>query len=111
MVEDESNDKSGQHQKSFAKPNAKITCSSCQACCCRLEVMIISDTGVPQKHIAQDEWGGETMLRLKDGYCSALDRQTSMCTIYNNRPLICRDFEMGSFECEVERAIPVVYVE
>ncbi|NMT64223.1 YkgJ family cysteine cluster protein [Marinobacter orientalis] len=80
-----------------------ISCSNCQACCCRLEVMIISDTGVPDRHIAFDEWGGETMLRLADGWCSALDRETFMCTIYENRPWICREFEMGSYECREER--------
>jgi len=81
-----------------------VTCSNCQACCCRLEVMIISDTGVPDMHIAVDKWGGETMLRLDDGWCSALDRDTYMCSIYENRPLICREFDMGSYECRTERS-------
>ncbi|PYF83999.1 MULTISPECIES: YkgJ family cysteine cluster protein [Marinomonas] len=76
-----------------------ITCANCQACCCRMEVMIISDTGVPDKHVSVDEWGGETMLRLDDGWCSAVDRETYLCTIYENRPWICREFEMGSEEC------------
>ena len=58
-------------------PKTEITCSNCQACCCRLEVMIITDTGVPDEHIARDEWGGETMLRLDDGWCSALDRENN----------------------------------
>ncbi len=65
--------------------------------------MIISDTGVPENHISVDEWGGETMLRLDDGWCSALDRDTMMCTIYEKRPWICREFEMGSYECINER--------
>ena len=65
--------------------------------------MIISDTGVPEKHIAFDKFGGETMLRLDDGWCSALDRETFLCTIYENRPWICREFEMGSYECLEER--------
>ncbi|SBS67261.1 YkgJ family cysteine cluster protein [Vibrio atlanticus] len=81
----------------------EVTCANCQACCCRLEVMIITDTGVPEEHIAYDEWGGETMLRLDDGWCSAVDRETLMCTIYENRPWICREFEMGSFECVDQR--------
>jgi len=81
----------------------EISCDSCRACCCRLEVMIISDTGVPEEHIAVDKWGGETMLRLDDGWCSAIDRKTFMCTIYENRPWICREFEMGSYECIDER--------
>ena len=81
----------------------EVTCANCQACCWRLEVMIITDTGVPEEHIAYDEWGCETMLRLDDGWCSAVDRETLMCTIYENRPWICREFEMGSFECVEQR--------
>jgi Fe-S-cluster containining protein len=95
------------HIKNVTEP--AITCSSCQACCCRLEVMIITDTGVPERHIDVDEWGSETMLRLEDGYCSALNRETFMCSIYENRPWICREFEMGSYECRNERAVEVVF--
>ncbi|WP_407951400.1 YkgJ family cysteine cluster protein [Plesiomonas shigelloides] len=85
------------------QPENEILCSNCQACCCKLEVMIISDTGVPRHHIAVDKWGGETMRRLEDDWCSALDRETLLCTIYENRPWICRQFEMGSYECQEER--------
>ena len=87
--------------------DTEITCSNCQASCCRLEVMIITDTGVPDVHISVDEWGAETMLRLDDGWCSALDRETFMCTIYENRPWICREYEMGSYECSNERTVRV----
>ncbi|AXY01133.1 YkgJ family cysteine cluster protein [Vibrio alfacsensis] len=84
------------------KPS-NVSCSNCQACCCRLEVMIISGTGVPDKFIKRDQYGGETMLRLDDGWCAALDRDSLMCSIYENRPWICREFEMGSGECMDER--------
>lgn len=84
-------------------PATKITCTNCEACCCRLEVILISDTGVPMEYIAKDQWGGEVMARLSDGWCAALDRDTYMCTIYDNRPWVCREFEMGSYECTVER--------
>jgi len=87
--------------KNVAEP--EITCSNCQACCCRLEVMIISDTGVPDEFIDRDQWGSETMLRLEDGWCAALDRETLMCSIYELRPWICREFEMASYECRDER--------
>ncbi|MEH6635951.1 MAG: YkgJ family cysteine cluster protein [Halioglobus sp.] len=83
---------------------ATVSCSNCQACCCRLEVMIITDTGVPSRYIQTDSWGGEVMARLEDGWCAALDRDTLMCTIYENRPWICREFAVGSHECLVERA-------
>ncbi len=66
--------------------------------------MLISDTGVPDRYIEIDEWGGMTMVRLEDGWCAALDRNTLLCSIYEQRPLICRDFEMGGYDCLAERA-------
>ncbi|MCJ8296757.1 MAG: YkgJ family cysteine cluster protein [Colwellia sp.] len=84
-------------------PVAEVTCSNCQACCCSSEVMIISETGVPDRHISVDLYGNESMLRLDDGWCSALNRDTLLCSIYENRPWICREFEMGSDECIDER--------
>ena len=77
---------------------------NCQACCCRLEVMLISDTGVPDNFIELDEWGVRRMARLDDGWCAALDRESLTCTIYEQRPQICRDFKMGGSECLSERA-------
>lgn len=84
-------------------PTAQITCASCQACCCRLEVMLISETGVPARFISTDAWGGEVMHRLADGWCAALDRDTLLCTIYEVRPWVCREFATGSHECISER--------
>lgn len=89
--------------KNITPSKPEVTCSNCQACCCRLEVMIITDTGVPEQYIEYDQWGGETMLRLEDGLCAAVDRENGMCTIYENRPWICREFEMGSYECIEQR--------
>jgi len=83
---------------------AVASCANCEACCCRLEVLLITDTGVPQQLIAIDKWGGMTMQRRADGWCAALDRDTMLCTIYQKRPLVCREFEAGSHECMVERS-------
>ncbi|MCP5084941.1 MAG: YkgJ family cysteine cluster protein, partial [Alphaproteobacteria bacterium] len=47
---------------------------------------------------------GRSMARLEDGWCSALDRNTMLCMIYEKRPWICREFEMGEYECISERA-------
>ncbi|MGB5472996.1 MAG: YkgJ family cysteine cluster protein [Gammaproteobacteria bacterium] len=85
-------------------PDTKVTCANCEACCCRLEVLLITETGVPETYIETDRWGGRRMARLDDGWCSALDRNTMLCTIYERRPWVCREFEMGSFECLFERA-------
>lgn len=81
----------------------EVTCANCEACCCRLEVMLITDTGVPENFIEIDEWGGERMARLEDGWCAALDRSTMGCMIYEKRPFICREFKTGDYECLVER--------
>lgn len=81
----------------------EITCATCKACCCRLEVLLFTDTGVPQRFIKVGKWGSETMHRLDDGWCAALDRDTMRCSIYENRPLVCREFQMGEDECLTER--------
>ena len=67
-------------------PNTGVTCAGCEACCCRLEVMLITDTGVPDSFIEIDKWGRMRMARLDDGWCSALDRNTMLCMIYEKRP-------------------------
>lgn len=84
-------------------PDNEITCATCKANCCRLEVMLITETGVPDRYIEEDRWGGMSMARLDDGWCAALDRGTMLCTIYEQRPFICREFETGSYECLDER--------
>jgi Fe-S-cluster containining protein len=83
---------------------SEVTCDNCEACCCRLEVMILTDTGVPDHLIISDEWGGMSMERLDDGWCVALDRNNMRCTIYEVRPWVCREFAMASHECLAERA-------
>ena len=89
----------------IASSDSLVSCSNCRASCCRLEVMIITDTGVPEQYVEVDAWGGEVMARLEDGWCAALDRETMLCTIYDNRPWVCREFEMGSNDCIEQRAI------
>ncbi|MFT5572541.1 MAG: Fe-S-cluster containining protein [Cryomorphaceae bacterium] len=84
-------------------PDKGITCSTCRANCCRLEVMLVTDTGVPEEYIEIDQWGAMSMARLDDGWCAALDRETMLCSIYDKRPWICREFEMGGYECLAER--------
>jgi Fe-S-cluster containining protein len=83
---------------------ALISCASCQACCCRLEVMLMGDDQPPEHLTGQDEWGGWVMRRLDDGWCAALDRDTLRCTIYSRRPTICRDYQLGDSDCLAERA-------
>ncbi len=71
--------------------------------------MLMGDDDVPQRFITADAWGGSVMDRSEDGWCAALDRDTMLCTIYERRPGICRDFEMGGRDCITERSTPVVW--
>lgn len=90
--------------------DAEVSCSTCAACCCQLEVMLLGDRDVPPRFIDTDPWGGEVMRRLDDGWCAALDRDSMRCTIYAVRPLICREFELGAAEClEQRRGIAQAY--
>lgn len=59
---------------------------------------------VPEEFTAVDRWGGQVMARLDDGWCAALDRGTMLCGIYDVRPGLCREYEMGGSDCQVERA-------
>lgn len=83
--------------------DGQVSCSTCEACCCRLEVILSDDRGIPPAYTAQDAWGGLVMRRLDDGWCAALDRNTLLCSIYSRRPDNCRDFAVGSYECLDER--------
>lgn len=80
-----------------------ISCSTCKACCCRLEVMLMGEDDIPVELTQQDQWGGWVMARLDDGWCAALERSTLLCTIYQRRPTICRDYQAGDSDCLEER--------
>jgi Fe-S-cluster containining protein len=88
----------------MAKPlSTAVSCDTCDAACCRLQVLLIGDNDVPDEFTEVSDWGGQVMRRLDDGWCAALDRNTMRCTIYPQRSQLCRDFEMGGSECLDER--------
>ena len=64
----------------------------------------MSEDDVPPGLTEADRWGGRVMKRLEDGWCSALDRDTMLCTIYERRPTICREYEVGGTDCLSERS-------
>ena len=83
---------------------AAVTCASCKANCCRLEVMLLGDDDISPDLTEVDRWGGRIMARRKDGWCAALDRFTMLCGIYEHRPTVCRDYQLGGSDCITERA-------
>ena len=83
---------------------AAVSCSTCRANCCKLEVILMGDDDVPDRFVHIDRWGGHVMARLDDGWCAALDRDTMLCSIYERRPNVCRDYALGGSDCLLERA-------
>lgn len=68
-----------------------------------MQVLLIGDNRVPEQFTEWADWGGQVMRRLEDGWCAALDRETMRCTIYADRPQVCRAFDMGGPDCIEER--------
>ena len=64
----------------------------------------MSEDDVPLHLTVEDRWGGRVMARADDGWCAALDRDTLLCGIYERRPAICRDYEVGGADCISERS-------
>jgi Fe-S-cluster containining protein len=65
--------------------------------------MLMGDDDIPPELTEQDQWDGWVMARLEDGWCAALDRETMLCTIYERRPMICGDYQVGDSDCIGER--------
>jgi uncharacterized protein len=83
--------------------DTSVSCSSCDAVCCRLTVLVMPEDKVPRHLVARNEHGLEVMARGEDGWCIAVDHQHMCCSIYDQRPGICRKFAMGSAYCRAER--------
>jgi Fe-S-cluster containining protein len=82
-----------------------ISCSTCRALCCRLEVRLIdeADELIPVELTEQVDSLYYVMKRGEDGWCEALNRETMLCSIYEKRPFICRDYQLGDYDCINER--------
>lgn len=55
------------------------------------------------------EDGSEIYMRMENGHCCALDVTPGVsytCSIYEDRPLLCRMFEPGNADCLEARARP-----
>ena len=80
-----------------------VSCDRCEAVCCRLTVVLMPEDRIDPRFTERDDHGMEVMARGDDGWCVALDRNTMLCGIYQQRPAICRSFAMGGPYCRDER--------
>jgi uncharacterized protein len=86
-----------------SKIDPTVSCSDCEAVCCRLTVVLGADDRVADNLVAHGENGVDTMAHGEDGWCIALDRVNKCCSIYDQRPAVCRKFAMGGGYCRLER--------
>lgn len=61
---------------------------------------------VPEAWVVEHD-GLRCMEQRGDGACVALDPVTKLCTLYDNRPSVCREFERGGELCRKVLARPV----
>lgn len=83
-----------------------ISCKRCKACCCRWIVELVGGLDDVPDHLTEEVHDfGAFILRMRqvDGYCAALDQETFKCRIYEQRPMVCQQFEMGSKYCKEAR--------
>ncbi|WP_137191673.1 YkgJ family cysteine cluster protein [Stenotrophomonas rhizophila] len=80
-----------------------MDCRRCDAVCCRMSVTVMPDDNVPSYLLDTDEAGRTVMARNDEGWCAAIDPYHLRCTIYSQRPAICRQFDMGGDDCRLVR--------
>lgn len=78
-------------------PDDLPACAGC-GLCCHLVVELRPGDDVPTDLVAV-RVGVRCMDQHGDGACVALDPATRLCTIYENRPQTCRDFNRGEAIC------------
>jgi uncharacterized protein len=81
----------------------RVSCTSCDAVCCRLTVVVMPDDDVPRHLVERSPEGLDVMGRCEDGWCVAVDHARMCCSIYEQRPQVCRKFAMGSGYCRAVR--------
>ncbi len=81
-----------------------VACSSCDAVCCRLTVVLLPGDAVPERFTTRTPEGLPVMDHDEDGWCVAIDASRMCCSIYETRPAICRKFAMGGPYCRDVRA-------
>ena len=95
-------DRQGDRSNEAAEP--PIHCGNCDAVCCRLTVVLLPCDEVPEHLTTTTEAGLHVMARDEEGWCVGIDHNRMCCSIYANRPAICRKFRMAGPYCREVRA-------
>jgi uncharacterized protein len=73
-------------------------CAGCGKCCHLVVELDATVDDVPEELVVERE-GLRCLDQRGDGACVALDTVTRLCTIYERRPQVCRDFRRGESLC------------
>jgi Fe-S-cluster containining protein len=74
-------------------------CAGCGRCCHLLvELTPGMDDAVPEELVVEHS-GVRCLEQRGDGACVALDPLSRLCTIYEQRPQVCRDFMRAETLC------------
>ena len=87
-------------------------CLSCGACCFGQIERYVAVTGDDHARLGDAAEALTTFLenrccmRMQDGHCAALRITAAgfVCSVYEQRPAICRELARGGPACEAERA-------
>ena len=85
------------------------SCAGCGVCCHLLVELLPGDDQVPEEYVVEHS-GVRCMDQHGDGACVALDPETRLCTIYDQRPQTCRTFERGGELCRRILKLPAAAV-
>jgi Fe-S-cluster containining protein len=73
-------------------------CAGCGKCCHLVVELRPLVDDVPE-HFVVEHAGVRYMDQRGNGACVALDPATLLCTIYERRPQVCREFKRGESLC------------
>ncbi|MGH7946690.1 MAG: YkgJ family cysteine cluster protein [Opitutaceae bacterium] len=73
-------------------------CAGCGKCCHLLVELSPLLDDVPEEFMVEHD-GVRCMDQRGDGACVALDPVTRLCSIYERRPQVCRDFKRAESLC------------
>ena len=90
-------------------PSVVPPCAGCGVCCHLLVELLPGDDHVPEEYVVEHS-GVRCMDQHGDGACVALDPETRLCTIYDQRPQTCRTFARGSELCRRVLKLPAEVV-
>ena len=73
-------------------------CAGCGRCCHQVVELIDEVDQVDEAFVVEHD-GVRCMEQRGDGACVALHPVTKLCTIYEDRPRTCREFDRGGELC------------